>query len=221
MRKPRQRKQNKRMQIIYPILQLKKEATIRMGVEIERKFTVRHLPEDLDKYPYHIIEQGYLNVSPAIRVRREDDTYYMTYKNRDMYAQKADASVQQDSGVQQDASTRQESPIGSAEYNLPLDKDSYEHMLKKADGNIIRKKRYLLPLNTDGFTKADAKKLQIDISSLKIELDVFDAPYDGTIIAEVEFPSEEAAAAYKPADWFDQDVTGDKRYSNAQMSLRQ
>ena len=204
----------------YPRLQLKKEATIRMGVEIERKFTVRHLPEDLDKYPYHIIEQGYLNVAPAIRVRREDDTYYMTYKNRDMYAQKVDASVQQDSGVQQYASTRQESPIGSAEYNLPLDKDSYKHMLTKADGNIIRKKRYLLPLNTDGFTEPDAQKLQIDISSLKIELDVFDAPYDGTIIAEVEFPSEKAAAAYKPADWFDQDVTGDKRYSNAQMSLR-
>jgi hypothetical protein len=57
--------------------------------------------------------------------------------------------------------------------------------------------------------------------ALKIELDVFGAPYDGTIIAEVEFPSEAAAAAYKPADWFDQDVTGDKRYSNAQMSLRQ
>lgn len=199
-----------------------------MGVEIERKFTVRHLPEDLDKYPYHVIEQGYLNVSPAIRVRREDDIYYMTYKNKSTYANKGHEALTQPQCSQADlhsAGEDHEAPaqsqtIGATEYNLPLDKDSYEHMLNKADGNIIRKKRYLLPLNTDGFAEPDAKKLQIDISSLKIELDVFDAPYDGTIIAEVEFPSEKAAAAYKPAYWFDQDVTGDKRYSNAQMSLR-
>ena len=172
-----------------------------MGVEIERKFTVKELPKDLDKYPFHIIEQGYLNVSPAIRVRREDDTYYMTYKNRDMYA-------------------LQDSSIGATEYNLPLDKESYEHMLRKADGNIIRKKRYLIPINPDAFAKADVQNLKIDTKALKIELDVFEAPYDGTIIAEVEFPSEEAASAYKQADWFDLDVTGDKKYSNAQMSLR-
>ena len=172
-----------------------------MGVEIERKFTVKELPKDLDKYPFHIIEQGYLNVSPAIRVRREDDTYYMTYKNRDMYA-------------------LQDSSIGATEYNLPLDRESYEHMLRKADGNIIRKKRYLIPINPDAFAKADAQNLEIDTKALKIELDVFEAPYDGTIIAEVEFPSEDAANAYKQADWFDRDVTGDKQYSNAQMSLR-
>lgn len=204
-----------------------------MGVEIERKFTVRHLPEDLDKYPYHVIEQGYLNVSPAIRVRREDDSCYMTYKNRSIYAESIqDTKSQANSEIlasnKQQEQTEQtvlevaqhDVPIGSTEYNLPLDKDSYEHMLKKADGNIIRKKRYLVPINADAFAEADVKKLQIDTSALKIELDVFDAPYDGTIIAEVEFPSEEAAAAYKPAEWFDEDVTGDHEYSNARMSLR-
>lgn len=204
-----------------------------MGVEIERKFTVRHLPEDLDKYPYHVIEQGYLNVSPAIRVRREDDSCYMTYKNRSTYAESIqDTKSQANSEIlasnKQQEQTEQtllevaqhDVPIGSTEYNLPLDKDSYEHMLKKADGNIIRKKRYLVPINADAFAEADVKKLQIDTSALKIELDVFDAPYDGTIIAEVEFPSEEAAAAYKPAEWFDEDVTGNPKYSNARMSLR-
>ena len=46
-----------------------------MGVEIEKKFTVKDIPFDLEQYPYHDIEQGYLNVHPAIRVRREDDIY--------------------------------------------------------------------------------------------------------------------------------------------------
>lgn len=193
-----------------------------MGVEIERKFTVKHLPQDLEKYPFHVIEQGYLNVAPAIRVRREDDTYYMTYKNKSTYAEaltQQPGKVLRQSAADGHEALTQPQTIGATEYNLPLDKDSYEHMLKKADGNVIRKKRYLLPLNADGFAEQDAKALGIDTDAIRIELDIFDAPYDGTIIAEVEFPSEEAAKAYKPADWFDEDVTGDRRYSNAQMSL--
>ena len=42
-------------------------------MEIERKFTLKELPENLESYPCHLIEQAYLNISPVIRVRREDD----------------------------------------------------------------------------------------------------------------------------------------------------
>ena len=55
--------------------------------------------------------------------------------------------------------------------------------------------------------------------SKTIELDVFDEPYKGFVLAEVEFPDEETAAAYVPAGWFGEEVTGDRRYSNAQMSM--
>ena len=174
-----------------------------MGLEIERKFTVKELPQDLDKYPFHIIEQGYLNVRPAIRVRREDDIYYMTYKGDNTLAKTGE--------------------IGKIEYNMPLDKNSYEHMVEKADGNMIRKRRYLIPLNDDAFSTEylsshpDIHK-EIQEKNIKIELDVFEAPFDGTIIAEVEVPGEESAAAYKPASWFAEDVTGQKEYSNAYMS---
>ena len=161
-----------------------------MGVEIERKFTVKELPMDLEKYECHVIEQGYLNVSPAIRVRRQDDLYYMTYKTKNILAP--------GEYYLEDGDT-----IGQTEYNMPLDKASYEHLVTKADGNVIRKKRYIIPIEND----------------LKIALDIFDAPFEGTIIAEVEFPSEEAARDYKPADWFDEDVTGNPAYSNAKMSV--
>ena len=30
-------------------------------MEIERKFTVKALPENLDSYPFHLIEQAYLH----------------------------------------------------------------------------------------------------------------------------------------------------------------
>jgi CYTH domain-containing protein len=225
-----------------------------MGVEIERKFTVKELPADLEKYPCHIIEQGYLNITPAIRVRREDDTYYMTYKGKkggaqaieaqnsiqklstaaNSTTQKAATAVQNvaqklSTAAKSTAASGADAPIGQTEYNLPLDKASYDHLIAKADGIIIRKKRYILPVNEDAFSQSasqaggKAGNGPINILAgalLKIELDVFDEPYKGTIIAEVEFPTEEAAKAYIPADWFDKDVTGDVRYSNANMSGR-
>ena len=175
-----------------------------MGLEIERKFTVKKLPDDLSGYPVRIIEQGYLCVVPAIRVRRENDDYYMTYKSRKGFGMgKEPESIE---------SANDSPDIGKTEYNLPLDKESYEHLVNKADGNVIRKKRYIIPLNEDAFE--DGR----DTGSMVIELDVFDKPFEGRILAEVEFPDEETAIAYRPADWFDEDVTKDVRYSNAYMS---
>ena len=164
-----------------------------MGVEIERKFTVKELPKDLESYPYHEIEQAYLNVNPAIRVRREDDNYYMTYKCRNL-------------------NSIENGEIGQTEYNMPLNREAYEHLLSKSDGNVITKKRYLIPINDDAFGGST------ELSGLKIELDVFKGVFEGRILAEVEFPNEEAAKAYRPAYWFKEDVTGDIRYSNSQMS---
>ncbi len=153
-----------------------------MGVEIEKKFTVKELPKDLDKYPYRVIEQAYLNVTPAIRVRKDNNSYYMTYK------------CHKPRGTATD--------IGQTEYNMPLDEATYLHLKAKADGNVITKRRYLIP----------------EKNGLTIELDVFEGVFKGRILAEVEFPTEEAARAYVPASWFDQDVTGDPQYSNSQMS---
>ena len=87
-------------------------------MEIERKFTINELP-DLSKYSFHVMEQGYLNTDPVVRVRKEDDNYYLTYKGKGLLARE--------------------------EYNLPLNEDAYYHLVEKSDGIIIRKKRYLIP----------------------------------------------------------------------------
>lgn len=145
-------------------------------MEIERKFTVKELP-DLSKYEYHIMEQGYLNTDPVVRVRKEDEEYYLTYKGKGLLARE--------------------------EYNLPLNKDAYYHLVEKSDGIIIRKKRYLIPFG-----------------KYTIELDVFDAPYENLIIAEVEFGSEEDANAFQPPEWFAEDVTMNRKYHNSYLSQR-
>lgn len=48
-------------------------------MEIERKFIVNELPS-LDNIPYKKIKQGYVTLSPELRVRQADDKYYLTKK---------------------------------------------------------------------------------------------------------------------------------------------
>ncbi len=160
-------------------------------MEIERKYTIKTLPDHLEGYHCHRIEQAYLCTDPVVRVRRQDDEYYLTYKGSGMMARD--------------------------EYNLPLSKEAYYHLLLKADGNVISKKRYLIPLDhpevKDGFPKPPADY------SLTIELDVFDPPFDPLVMAEVEFGSKEAADAFAPPGWFDEEVTYRREYHNSYMAM--
>jgi CYTH domain-containing protein len=94
-------------------------------MEIERKFLITAPPSDLGKCSRHLIEQGYLNTEPVVRIRREDDTYYLTYKGAGLMAHE--------------------------EYNLPLTAKAYEHLKEKVDGCLISKTRYLIPYE-DGLT---------------------------------------------------------------------
>ncbi len=88
------------------------------------------------------------------------------------------------------------------EYNLPLTKEAYEHLRPKADGKLISKRCYLIPL---------------ECTKLTIELDVFHGDLEPLIMAEVEFESIEEADAFDMPDWFSQDVTNDRRYHNVNM----
>lgn len=88
-------------------------------MEIERKFLIKELPENLDQYPCRHIEQGYLSTNPVVRIRKDNDNYELTYKGKG-------AMVRE-------------------EYNLPLTKSSYEHLKGKIDGRLIAKKRYMIP----------------------------------------------------------------------------
>ena len=51
-------------------------------MEIERKFLIKELPNDLSEYPVHELEQGYLCTSPVVRVRKDNDRYELTYKSK-------------------------------------------------------------------------------------------------------------------------------------------
>ena len=161
-------------------------------MEIERKFTLKSLPDNLESYPSHHIEQVYLKYNPVVRARKQEDEYYLTYKGSGMMA-------------------RDES-------NLPLNEESYYNLREKADGSVLSKRRYLIPLEHPGF-KEGFPTPPADYS-LTIELDVFEKSLAPLIIAAVEFPTIEEANAFTPPDWFDQDVTKDPAYHNSILILK-
>lgn len=145
-------------------------------MEIERKFLVNEIPFPLTGYKCRMIEQAYLNTAPVVRIRQDNDSYYLTYKS--------------------------EGFLEREEYNLPLDKTSYEHLRQKADGIILTKRRYEIPLPDNHI----------------IELDIFEGGHPGLILAEVEFATREDAEAFTPPDWFSKDVTYQPEYCNSNLS---
>lgn len=147
-------------------------------MEIERKYLIDRLPFDPETFPKSQIEQAYLCTSPVIRIRRENDCFYLTYKSKGL--------------------------LEREEYNLPLTKEAYEHLRGKADGRILTKERYRIPLPGTTYT---------------IELDRFFGEYQGLFLAEVEFPSKEEALAFQAPDWFGRDVTFTGEYQNSRLAL--
>ena len=145
-------------------------------MEIERKYLIHKLPDALETYPSHEIEQGYLCTAPVVRIRRQDDEYWLTYKSKGLMVRE--------------------------EYNLPLSREAYEHLRPKTDGILIAKTRYLIPLD----------------KGLTAELDVFHDDYEGLLLAEVEFTTEEEAKSFTPPDWFGEDVTFSSTYHNSTLS---
>lgn len=146
-------------------------------MEIERKFKVKQIPNNLLQYPHQRIEQAYLCTQPVVRVRRRGEEYWLTCKGKGLLVRE--------------------------EFELPLTEEAYRHLLAKADGLVIEKDRYCIPLG-----------------EYIVELDVFDGLLAPLVIAEVEFPSEEAALDFCPPEWFGEDVTMDPSYANANLSKR-
>lgn len=93
-------------------------------MEIERKFLLNKIPENIDSYPVRHLEQGYLCTGPVVRIRKDNDKYELTYKAKGMMVRE--------------------------EYNLPLTREAYAHLKEKVDGRLITKRRYMIPY--DKFT---------------------------------------------------------------------
>ena len=104
--------------------QLKIRRMVRI-MEIEKKFLVSDSPDLSQAVKVFEIEQGYLCSEPTVRIRRKNDDYILTYKNR--------------------IAVDDEALNVSDEREMPLTKDSFFHLKQKCDGICIKKTRYCIP----------------------------------------------------------------------------
>lgn len=152
-------------------------------METERKFLILKPIEDYREYPSRQIEQAYLCTQGCtIRIRKLDDTCYLTLKRN--------LSKQFDSTAIVNHEVEEEIPLSS-----------YEYLLSKVDGQLVRKRRYYIP-HEDHI----------------IELDVFEGPLSGLVMAEIEYDSLDEIEDVSIPDWFGPEVTQDKRFRNSHLS---
>lgn len=155
-------------------------------MEIERKFKVVKLPENLEQYPKKEIEQGYLCIKPTVRIRKADNKYTLNYKWKD-------------------PNIKEKTAIQNIEYEMPLTEENYKILFNKVENNMIKKTRYKIELenglkveldvfheNLEGLIFAEVEFQDIDASENFMKPDwlgediSFDKRYDNTLLSKID-----------------------------------
>ena len=144
--------------------------------EIERRFFIKKLPENLNKYKSRSITQGYVFFEPVVRLRKSDDEYFLTIKTGSLLVRE--------------------------EIEISVEKENFDIMWAKVEGNIIDKTRYEIPLDR----------------KLTAELDIFHGKFDSLIIVEVEFDNIDSSEQFTPPDWFGEEITFSAEYANRSLA---
>jgi adenylate cyclase len=82
-----------------------------------------------------------------------------------------------------------------------ITKDEFDRIWPQTEGARVEKTRYMIPLDRH-----------------VAELDLYKAGLDPLMTVEVEFTTEEDAQAFLPPEWFGEDVTGIRKYTNSQLA---
>ena len=88
-------------------------------MEIEKKYLIHKLPDNLKSYPHKVIRQGYISTSPVIRIRQIADMFILTIKGQGF--------------------------LEREEHELALSKDQFQNLSSKVEGIVIHKTRYYIP----------------------------------------------------------------------------
>jgi CYTH domain-containing protein len=93
--------------------------------------------------------------------------------------------------------------LSRVEEELDLEADAFERLWPLTEARRVVKTRW----SRDGG------------DGLVLELDLYEGSLSGLATLEVEFASEEAAAAWAPPAWAGREVTGEKAYANQSLAL--
>lgn len=93
-------------------------------IEIERKFLIKDIPENLDTYNHEEVSQGYLVIGvdgSEARIRKRDEQYTITVKSK--------------------------GNLSRGEWESDITKDQFDKLWPATDGSRVEKTRYSIPYN--------------------------------------------------------------------------
>ena len=141
-----------------------------MGTEIERKFLVKHLPDQIDSYPQSTIRQGYLITTDdgiELRVRQKAERFFQTIKMG--------------------------KGLSRTEIEIPLSGDQFNALWPHTTGRRVSKIRYKVPVGDhtaeldcfDG-DLADLEMVEVEFSSVEASQQFTPPAWFGSEVTEDE-----------------------------------
>jgi len=98
----------------------------------------------------------------------------------------------------------------------------YTHTFKRGNGLIREEVEYSISaeiyeqlIRSCGAVPLTKNRMTAEFNGRKVEIDVYDQLQ--LTVLEVEFRSEQEAAAFRAPDWFGQDISTERQYSNKQV----
>lgn len=158
-------------------------------VERERKFLVDEVPQHALDATAVALRQGYLSTVRADGAGETSGGHH-SIRVRDAGPAGCTLTFKAGAGAER------------TELEWPIQRREFDAAWPHTEGRRIEKTRRRIPHGDH-----------------VIELDVFGGSLDGLVVAEVEFASAEALAAFEPPAWFGREVTDDGRYTNAALAL--
>ena len=164
-----------------------------MKQEIERKYAVNYLPEDLKIKDTIDIEQAFIyrDINTIIRIRKIQNK-----KNNSIeyiYTVKTKGDIEYGENFEKIANVY--------EIENSIQENEYNELIKNKISNVIRKTRIVIPIE----------------NNLHVEMDVYYEYLDGFLTAEIEFPNEHIANTFKKPKWLGEEI-GYKELSNWNLS---
>ena len=163
-----------------------------MKQEIERKYAVNYLPEDLKITNVLNIEQAFIykDAKTVIRIRKIQNKKSNNIEYMYTVKTKGDITYHKDSTV-----------ANAYEIESSIQEEVFNQLMKNRISNIIRKTRIMIPIE----------------NNLKVEMDIYKDYLQDFITAEVEFPSEDVADTFQKPEWLGEEMQY-KELSNWKLS---
>ncbi|MEO8686938.1 MAG: CYTH domain-containing protein [Solirubrobacteraceae bacterium] len=155
------------------------------GVEIERKFLVAELPEDIAEHPGERIEQGYLAIAPdgvEVRVRRRAGQATLTVKS-------GPGEVRM-------------------EEEMEIDERRFGALWRLTEGRRVSKTRHEIPLPNGAVAEVDVYDgdldglltVEIEFGSLEASVQFAPPPWIGReLTGDARYANQSLALAGRPA----------------------